>query len=309
MLAAPADSITSRTAPTTGHQGWPEPPPVDVLEDLIRRALAEDLGTAGDLSTTAAIGADVRASARIVARKPGCIAGIGAAAMVFDRVSDGAPSSAVAVTIEVADGDRVDAGATLLSLTGSARTILTGERTALNLLAHLSGIASATAVAVDEVSATAARITDTRKTRPGLRAVEKYAVRCGGGANHRFGLHDAVMLKDNHLVAAGSITAAVRAARDRIGHTVTIEVEVDRLEQIDEVLDAGADIVLLDNMDPQTMRRAVERIDGRALTEASGGITLDNVRQVAASGVDVISLGWLTHSAPWLDVAMDFEDA
>lgn len=287
----------------------PEPPPAAVLAELIGRALAEDLGTAGDLSTMASIGGEVRASGRVVAREPGCIAGIDAAAQVFERVAGDVGGSAVDVNVQVADGDRVEAGTTLLSLDGSARTILTGERTALNLLGHLSGIATATAAAVDAVGQTGARIADTRKTTPGLRAVEKYAVRCGGGSNHRFGLHDAVMLKDNHLVAAGSITAAVRAARARIGHTVTITVEVDRLEQLDEVLDAGADIVLLDNMDPQTLRAAVEQVDGRAVTEASGGITLDTVREVAASGVDVISLGWLTHSAPRLDVAVDLEDA
>lgn len=287
----------------------PEPPPAAVFAELIDRALAEDLGTAGDLSTTAAIGTEVRASGRVVAREPGCLAGIDAAAQVFERVGRGVGASMVDVNVEVADGDRVEAGTTLLSLDGSARTILTAERTALNLLGHLSGIATATAAAVDAVGHTATRIADTRKTTPGLRAVEKYAVRCGGGSNHRFGLHDAVMLKDNHLVAAGSITAAVRAARARIGHTVTITVEVDRLEQLDEVLDAGADIVLLDNMDPPTLRAAVARVDGRAVTEASGGITLDTVREVAASGVDVISLGWLTHSAPRLDVAVDLEDA
>lgn len=287
----------------------PEPPPAAVFEDLIHRALAEDLGTAGDLSTTAAIGTEVQASGRVVARQPGCIAGIDAAALVFDRVSGGVGASTVDVTVQVADGDRVEAGTTLLSLTGSARTILTAERTALNLLGHLSGIATATAAAVDATTGTGARITDTRKTTPGLRGVEKYAVRCGGGSNHRFGLHDAVMLKDNHLAAAGSITAAVRAARDRIGHTVTVEVEVDRLDQIDEVLDAGADIILLDNMDPQTLRAAVARVDGRAVTEASGGITLDTVQEVAATGVDVISLGWLTHSAPRLDVSIDLDHA
>ncbi len=297
------------TGHATGGRSRPEPPPAAVFEDVIRRALAEDLGTAGDLSTTASIGAEVRASGRVVARQPGCIAGIGAAALVVERVAGGVAGSAVDVSVEVADGDRVEAGTTLLSVTGSARTILTAERTALNLLGHLSGIATATAAAVDVVVATDARIADTRKTTPGLRAVEKYAVRCGGGSNHRFGLHDAVMLKDNHLAAAGSITAAVRAARDRVGHTVTITVEVDRLEQLGEVLDAGADIVLLDNMDPPMLRSAVEQVDGRAITEASGGITLETVQQVAATGVDVISLGWLTHSAPRLDVALDLDDA
>ena len=297
------------TGHATGGRSRPEPPPAAVFEDVIRRALAEDLGTAGDLSTTASIGAEVRASGRVVARQPGCIAGIGAAALVVERVAGGVAGSAVDVSVEVADGDRVEAGTTLLSVTGSARTILTAERTALNLLGHLSGIATATAAAVDVVVATDARIADTRKTTPGLRAVEKYAVRCGGGSNHRFGLNDAVMLKDNHLAAAGSITAAVRAARDRVGHTVTITVEVDRLEQLGEVLDAGADIVLLDNMDPPMLRSAVEQVDGRAITEASGGITLETVQQVAATGVDVISLGWLTHSAPRLDVALDLDDA
>ena len=194
---------------------------------------------------------------------------------------------------------------TLASVQGSTRAILTGERTCLNLLGHLGGIATATEKIVRAVGDLPTRVADTRKTTPGLRALEKYAVRCGGGFNQRFGLYDAVMIKDNHLVAAGSIGAAVAAARRSVGHTVTIELEIDRLDQIDEAMEAGVDVILLDNMTADQLAIAVDKIGGRAITEASGGITPETAHAIAASGVDVISIGWITHSAPRLDVALD----
>lgn len=277
------------------------PPPAAVLRSLLDACLAEDLGEGGDLTSTSVIGADQRSTATVVARAGGAIAGLEAALGVF-ALLDGD----VSITQHVQDGEVVDAMTPLATLEGSTRAILIGERTMLNLLGHLSGIATATRQVVDLVSGTGAKVVDTRKTTPGLRAVEKYAVRCGGGSNHRFGLHDAVMLKDNHLAAAGSITTAVHLAKAAVGHTVVVEVEVDRLDQLEEAVTAGADIVLLDNMGPDILQKAVAQIDGRAIAEASGGITPDSVRAIAESGVDVISLGWITHSAPRLDVALDF---
>jgi len=278
----------------------PLPPPRSAVDDVLRRALAEDLGTAGDLTTNATLSADATVRGLVVARAAGTVAGLEAALRVFELL-DGE----VTATPEVSDGTRVAAGTTLAWLEGSARAVLAGERTCLNLLGHLSGIATGTADLVDAVAGTDARISDTRKTTPGLRALEKYAVRCGGGHNHRFGLHDAVMLKDNHLVATGSITAAVGAVRAAVGHLVVVELEVDHLGQIPEALAAGVDVILLDNMGPEVLGEAVGLIDGRAVTEASGGITLSSARDIAASGVDVISVGWITHSVPRLDVALD----
>ena len=277
-----------------------DPLPAHLVDDLVRRTLAEDLGLAGDLSTDAAIPADRWGVADLVARQAGTIAGLDVALAVFAAVD-----ARTSATAEVADGDRVDVGTIVARVQGPTRALLTGERGALNLLGHASGIATATHEVVDAVAGTGARIVDTRKTTPGLRALEKHAVRCGGGHNHRFGLFDAVMLKDNHLVAAGGIRAAVAAVRERIGHTVHVEVEVDHLEQVPEALQAGADSILLDNLDDDALRAAVEVVAGRAITEASGGITPARARAVAATGVDVISLGWLTHSAPRLDVALD----
>ena len=267
---------------------------------MLAAALEEDLGTAGDLTTDAAIVPGTHASGRIVARAAGTVAGLSLACEVFDRLG-----GEVDVEVAVTDGTTVAPGTTLARLEGCARTMLTGERTALNLLGHASGIATATRGVVDELEGLATTVADTRKTTPGLRAIEKYAVRCGGGRNHRFGLHDAVMLKDNHLVAAGSIGAAVERVRAAVGHTVSVTVEVDRLDQIDEALTAGADVLLLDNLDADALAQAVGLVDGRAVTEASGGITPDRARTLAAAGVDVISLGWVTHSAPRLDVALD----
>ena len=273
-----------------------------MYEPIVRRALEEDLGLAGDLTSDVVVPREAQAIAKFVARKPGRIAGLHVALSAF-RMLD----PAVELGIENDDGADVAAGVTLATVTGPARPILTAERTALNLLSRMSGIATATRQAVEQTKGCKARVVCTRKTTPGLRTLEKYAVRTGGGVNHRFGLDDGVMIKDNHIVAAGGISAAVGRARDRLGHMVKIEVEVDTLDQLDELLAVGADAVLLDNMAPDQLRTAVERIAGRMVAEASGGITLDNLRAVAESGVDIISLGWLTHSAPILDIGLDLE--
>jgi nicotinate-nucleotide pyrophosphorylase (carboxylating) len=289
-----------------GFQDGPGVPelPAFVLRRYARRALAEDVGR-GDVTTDLLVAADARASARVVARAAGVAAGVVLAREVF-RVRD----EALDLDMRVRDGDRVDADSTLLLVQGSARSILSAERVALNYLGRLSGIATLTARFVDAVAGTGARIVDTRKTTPGLRVLEKYAVLCGGGANHRFALDDGFLLKDNHraaLLAAGSdVAEAVRAAKARLSHTVPVEVEVDTLEQLERVLAAEPDAVLLDNMSPGTLREAVALVAGRARTEASGGVTLDSVRSVAEAGVDLISVGALTHSAPALDVALDF---
>lgn len=268
--------------------------------ELVERALAEDLGVAGDITTLAVIPADAEACGEFVAREAGVIAGLEVAAHVFEVVD---PS--VHFEASIADGDRVGEGQVLASVTGDARSILTAERTALNLLARMSGVATATAQLVDAVHGTAVAVSDTRKTMPGLRAIDKYAVRMGGGVNHRMGLHDAVMIKDNHIAAAGDIASAVTAAREYAGPDVMVEVEVDNLDQLKEVLDTDADRVLLDNMDMTTLREAVE-LAGDITTEASGGVTAETIRAIAETGVDVISVGWITHSAPQLDIALDF---
>jgi nicotinate-nucleotide pyrophosphorylase (carboxylating) len=280
----------------------PTPPSPLVYEPLLRLALAEDLGRAGDLTTEATIPLETSAVARLVARRAGSIAGLPMASRVF-----GLLDPRIEFESEAEDGDGVAAGATLARLSGPARALLTGERTALNLLGHLSGVATATRALVHAVAGTQARIVCTRKTTPGLRALEKYAVRCGGGWNHRFGLDDAVLIKDNHLVAAGGVSAAIERARALVGHLVKIECEVQTAPQLEEALAAGVDVLLLDNMTPAELADAVRRIGGRAIAEASGGITLETVRAVAESGVDLISVGWITHSAPSLDVALDFE--
>ena len=235
-----------------------------------------------------------------MARDAGCIAGLGAALRVFELLDDD-----VAVAATLADGALVEAGTPLATISGSARTILAGERLALNLLGHLSGVATATRALVDRVEGTAATIIDTRKTTPLLRSLEKMAVVAGGGGNHRMGLYDAILIKDNHIEAAGSPAEAVRRARAAVDEDVRVEVEIESVEVLESVIDAGADIVMLDNMHPEAMRAAVERAAGRCLLEASGGITLDTVRAVAESGVDLISVGWITHSAPALDVALE----
>ena len=274
-----------------------------VYEPLLRLALAEDLGRAGDLTTEATIPPEAMASAQMVARRGGSIAGLPMAERVFALLDP-----AVRFEPLVADGDVVTAMTTLARVSGPARAILTGERTALNLLGHLSGVATATRALVHAVAGTRAAIACTRKTTPGLRALEKYAVRCGGGANHRFGLDDAVLIKDNHLVAAGGVQEAIERARAAVGHLVKIECEVQTIAQLEEALAAHADVILLDNMTPAELTDAVRRIHGRAISEASGGITLETVRAVAESGVNLISVGWITHSAPTLDVALDFDE-
>ncbi|MDG2321315.1 MAG: carboxylating nicotinate-nucleotide diphosphorylase [Rhodospirillaceae bacterium] len=273
------------------------------LDQTVLAALAEDLGVAGDLTSNLTIAEDAQATATIVARKPGVLSSLAIAARAFVLAGEG-----VTVKALNSDGGLVEAGTAVLEVSGNARTILAGERTALNFLGHLSGVASETRKLVDAVSHTSARICCTRKTTPGLRALEKYAVRCGGGFNHRFGLGDGVLIKDNHIIAADGVAAAVENAKAKAGHMVKIEVEVDHIDQIESALGAGADVIMLDNMDPPTMARAVQLIAGRAVVEASGSITLGTVAAVAESGVDVISVGWITHSAPCLDLGLDFQD-
>jgi nicotinate-nucleotide pyrophosphorylase (carboxylating) len=272
-----------------------------LIEPQVRAALAEDLGRSGDLTTDLVIDDDAWVTASINARQIGALSGIDIVEMTFDLVDP-----RVDMEVYIADGGRVEPGDTVAVLEGPARAILTGERVALNYLGHLSGIASATRKMVDAVAGTKARITCTRKTTPGLRALEKYAVRCGGGFNHRFGLDDGLMIKDNHIAACGGITQAVERAKSKLGHMVKIELEVDTLVQLEEGLKAGADVILLDNMSTDDLKKAVKMIDGRAVAEASGGVTLETVRAIAETGVDVISVGWLTHSAPCLDLGLDF---
>ncbi|EWY40037.1 nicotinate-nucleotide pyrophosphorylase [Skermanella stibiiresistens SB22] len=273
-----------------------------VYEPLVRAALLEDLGRAGDLTTDTVVPASATARAKLVARRPGRVAGLTVSLSAF-RLLD----PTLSIEILTPDGSDVLPGDTLAVVWGAARPILSAERTALNLLGRLCGIATATRGLVQAVEGCKARITCTRKTTPGLRALEKEAVRQGEGSNHRFGLDDAVLIKDNHLVAAGGIHAAVAAARAGLGHMVKIEVEVDTLEQLVELLALRVDAVLLDNMRPDQLRDAVRMVDGRMLTEASGNITAETVRAVAETGVDMISVGWLTHSVTNFDVGLDFE--
>jgi nicotinate-nucleotide pyrophosphorylase (carboxylating) len=273
------------------------------IEAAVTRALAEDLGRAGDITSIATIPEDVSARAALVARKAGVIAGLPLAAATFQKL---APE--IEITAHAIDGTSVATKTELMAIEGPARAVLAAERTALNFLGHLSGVSTATHEFVRRVAGTQTRICCTRKTTPGLRALEKYAVRCGGGFNHRFGLDDAMLIKDNHIAVAGGIRAALERARAAAGHLVKIEIEVDTLDQLREVLDVGlADAVLLDNMDVVTMRKAVEMAAGKFPLEASGGITLDTIAEIAKTGVDYASSGWITHSAPQLDVALDIE--
>jgi nicotinate-nucleotide pyrophosphorylase (carboxylating) len=274
--------------------------PEEALARIVASALAEDLGDLGDVTTTSIVPAGTPMTGVIRSREAGRIAGVDAVRMVLSQLPE--PASA---TLVAADGSDVAAGGTVALLTGSARTLLSGERVMLNLLGRLSGIATATAAVVRAVEGTGVAIKDTRKTTPGLRLLEKYAVACGGGVNHRSGLHDAVLIKDNHIGVAGSIAAAVGRVRSNLGKRFPIQVEVDTLGQLDEALACGVTSVLLDNMTPEQMRRAVARVDHACHLEASGGITLANVRAVAETGVDSISLGWLTHSARSLDLGLD----
>jgi nicotinate-nucleotide pyrophosphorylase (carboxylating) len=279
-----------------------DPLPQILYDGLIRGALLEDLGRAGDITTDAIVPGDAKATAAIVARRSGRVAGTDIAARVFEILDP-----AMETKVLVIPGGDAEPDSPLVRLIGPARAILTGERTALNLLGHLSGIATLTRDYVGAVAGTGARVVCTRKTTPGLRALEKHAVRCGGGANHRFGLDDAVLVKDNHLALAGGVRGAITKVREKVGHMVTVELEVDTLEQLEEGLEAGVDAVLLDNMDPQTLRAAVAVVNGRCVTEASGGIDLESATAVAATGVDLLSVGALTHSAPWLDVSLEVE--
>jgi nicotinate-nucleotide pyrophosphorylase (carboxylating) len=276
------------------------PPHNLLIEPIVRRALEEDLGRAGDITSELIIPAEQKASAKLVARRHGTIAGLIAAERTFHLVNPD-----LTFDVQAPDGSTVQAGTVLAHINGPARAILTGERVALNFAGHLSGIATMTRELVDAVKGTKARIVCTRKTTPGLRVLEKYAVRCGGGFNHRFGLDDAVLIKDNHIAAAGSITSAVERARAGTAHMVKIEVEVDTLAQLEEALSIGVDTVLLDNMSIENLKKAVALAKGRAVLEASGNITHETVAAVAATGVDYISSGAITHSAPNLDVALD----
>jgi nicotinate-nucleotide pyrophosphorylase (carboxylating) len=278
------------------------PLPLIMIEPLIRMALLEDLGRAGDLTTDAIVPAGQRATTHLVARQPGVVAGLDLARLAFQLIDP-----AIEMHIERNDGAILAPGDVIASVTGPARGILTAERVALNFLCRLSGIATATASVVAAVEGTKAKIVCTRKTTPGLRSIEKYAVRIGGGSNHRFGLDDAVLIKDNHVAIAGSVTEALKRARSGVGHLVKIELEVDTLDQLREALDTGVDAVLLDNMDSATLTEAVAMVAGRAVTEASGRITPATAPQIAATGVDLISIGWLTHSVSVLDIGLDFK--
>ncbi len=276
---------------------------IDDVRELVDRALAEDLDGGIDVTSVATVPADQRGALDLVARATGVAAGIPIAAAVFDRVGDGR----VTIDMEASDGSAVRPGEVLMTATGPVRELLLAERTALNLLCHLSGIATATQQWVSALGSTVTRVRDTRKTTPGLRRLEKYAVRCGGGVNHRMSLSDAALVKDNHIVAAGGVAQAFRAVRT-MAPDIPLEVEVDSLDQLEEVLEAGADLVLLDNFTPEQMSEAVRRTAGRARLEASGGLTLESARAVGATGVDFVAVGALTHSAPVLDIGADLRE-
>jgi nicotinate-nucleotide pyrophosphorylase (carboxylating) len=276
------------------------PLPAILIEPIVREALLEDLGRAGDLTTDAIVPLELKTKTVMAAREEGVVAGLDLAALAF-RLID--PTIRFQPMIE--DGAAVAPGARVAIVEGRARGVLTAERVALNFVGRMSGVASATAKLTAAVSHTKARIVCTRKTTPLLRAIEKYAVRAGGGSNHRFGLDDAVLIKDNHVAVAGSVAEAIRRARAHVGHLVKIEVEVDTLTQLEEALGVGVDAVLLDNMSLDDLKRAVAMIGGRAISEASGRVTPETVAGIAETGVDLISVGWLTHSAPILDIGLD----
>ena len=276
------------------------PLPDLLIDPVVRAALAEDLGRAGDITALACIDADARLEATFGARKGGTIAGLACARLAILAMD---PDAKFKTRVE--DGEAVKAGAVLARVSANARALLSAERTALNLLGRLSGVATLTRTYVDAVAGTKARITDTRKTTPGLRALEKYAVRCGGALNHRFGLDDAILIKDNHVAACGGVGEAIRRARAFAGHLVKVECEVDGLNQLAEALDAGPDVIMLDNFSLKNLRIAVGMTAGRVVLEASGGVTLDTVREIAETGVDVVSVGALTHSASVLDIGLD----
>jgi nicotinate-nucleotide pyrophosphorylase (carboxylating) len=290
---------TPETAPAPArHDLWLDHHEVTRVVSL---ALAEDIGS-GDITTIATVPADARCVARLRSRVAGVVAGLPVATEAFRQLDEN-----LAFEAHVQDGAAVSPGDVLLTIHGAARPVLSAERVALNFVQRLSGIATLTQRYVAAVAGTEAIVVDTRKTTPGLRTLEKYAVRAGGGQNHRTGLYDGVLIKDNHLVAAGGITAAVRAARRHGSHLLRVEVEVDTLDQAREAVEAGADVILLDNFDATGLREAVEMIAGRAMTEASGGINLTTVRAAAEAGVTLISVGALTHSAPAIDVGLDFD--
>jgi nicotinate-nucleotide pyrophosphorylase (carboxylating) len=271
-----------------------------LIEPIVRAALLEDLGRAGDITTEAIVPHDAVSEAEIVARQPGVLAGLDATLLAFELVDSG-----LRIERLCADGARILRGEVVARINGAAGGVLAAERTALNFLCRMSGIATATRRLADAIAGSKAKIICTRKTSPGLRALEKEAVRLGGGANHRFGLDDAMLIKDNHIALAGGVRPALERARQHAGHLVKIELEVDTLDQLAEALEVGVDAVLLDNMSPEKMRRAVEMVDGRAVIEASGRITVETAPEIAATGVDLISSGWITHSAPILDLGLD----
>jgi len=278
--------------------------PTVMLEPLVRAALLEDLGRAGDVTTDAVVPKEQHARTVLAARQSGVVAGLDLAILAFRLIDPD-----VEISVERADGSEVSQGEVIATVSGPARAILTAERTALNFLCHLSGVATATASIVTAVRGHGAKIVCTRKTTPGLRALEKYAVRAGGGANHRFGLDDAILIKDNHVAMAGGIRPAIERARMSVGHLVKIEVEVDTLAQLEEALALAPDAILLDNMSVAELRQAVAMVAGRAITEASGSITAATAPAIAATGIDLISIGWLTHSAPILDIGLDYRDS
>jgi len=276
------------------------PLPAIMIEPVVRATLLEDLGRAGDLTTDSIVPANATTRCALMARQPGVVAGLDFALMAFRLIDP-----RIECHVERADGSRLKPGDLIATVSGPARGILTGERTALNFLCHLSGVASATRGIADAIAGTRAQVCCTRKTMPGLRAAQKYAVRVGGGSNHRFGLDDAVLIKDNHVAIAGGVKNAVERARAGVGHLVKIELEVDTLEQLAEAMALGVDAVLLDNMGPDMLREAVGMVAGRAITEASGRIRPETARPIAESGVDLMSVGWLTHSAAVLDIGLD----
>ena len=275
--------------------------PYLLVDQAVRAGLLEDIGRAGDITTEAVVPAERHAVCTLVARDPGVVAGLDFARAAFAMVDP-----AITFTVKLPDASRVAPGEVIAEISGSARGILTGERVALNFLGPLSGIATATRGIADAIAHTKARITCTRKTTPGLRFAQKYAVRCGGGANHRFGLDDAILIKDNHIALAGGIIPALRTAKQAAGHLVKIEIEVATLDQLEAALQEGVDAVLLDNMDTTQLRQAVAMINGKAIAEASGRITPGTAASIAETGVDLISAGWLTHSAKVLDIGRDF---
>ena len=273
------------------------------IDKTVQRALDEDLGRAGDITSIATIPEANKAHAILIARQSGVIAGLPLAVATFQKLSPD-----ISIQAHFRDGATVAAGVQVLTISGPARAVLAGERTALNFVGRLSGIATLTSDYVRHTAGTKLRICCTRKTTPGLRALEKYAVRCGGGFNHRFGLDDAILIKDNHIAVAGGVRPVLERARAHVGHLVKVEIEVDTLAQLREVLDTGlADVVLLDNMDMATLTEAVKLANGRVVLEASGGVTLDSIARIAATGVDYVSVGALTHSAPNFDVALDID--